>query len=465
MSRTAPVATGEQSEFFEPSDLPAEIPDGFKKAIGVVQVAMGRLGFLHRKLYNVMIANAYEGLGEGRSQFSIPASMMAELAGFDSNNYQVLYDHCRALMQTEVLTLNFDNRQKGRGGRPARTTRPRRGGTTLIADFDVIEGGTINYSFSSKMAGLLHDPEQYIWMALSIQNRFSSKYELSLFENCIRYVGIGSTGFKDVEEWRAVLGAEEPTYDQFKDLNKKVLKPAAAGVNGKSGILVVPEFERSNRRIARIKFNVRENPQLSLLDHKTHSLIRNCPTYKAARAMGLEDVVAIHFIETKGETYVAEALSYVERRNPKNPGGYLAHALRSGYGGLSEQQRGEAEEAETRRKTLQATRETTQRLQATQEALEAQFAQHRAARVRTLLAGLSGARRAEVIDAISTDIAIPSVAREWEALARDPDRLPEARKGTRKIMGDRLEDVLLARWGAAEDLDIEAFRAAGKPET
>jgi hypothetical protein len=132
---------------------------------------------------------------------------------------------------------------------------------------------------------------------------------------------------------------------------------------------------------------------------------------------------------------------------------------------LSEQQRGEAEEAEARRKTLQTTRETTQRLQATQEALEAQFAQHRAARVRTLLAGLSGARRAEVIDAISTDIAIPSVAREWEALARDPDRLPEARKGTRKIMGDRLEDVLLARWGAAEDLVIEAFRAAGKPET
>lgn len=460
MSRTAPVTTGGQSDFFAPHDLPAEgqpeIPDGFKKAIGVVQVAMGRLGFLHRKLYNVMIANAYEGLGEGKTQFSIPASMMAELAGFDSNNYQVLYDHCRALMQTEVLTLNFDNRQRGGGGK-----RPRRGGTTLIADFDVIEGGTIHYSFSSKMAGLLHEPDQYIWMALSIQNRFSSKYELGLFENCIRYVGIGTTGFKDVAEWRAVLGAEDPTYDQFKELNKKVLKPAAAGVNGKSGILVVPEFERRNRRVARIRFSVRENPQLSLLDHKAHSRIRNCATYKAARALGLEDVVAIHFIETKGETYVRDALKYVRHRNPKNPGGYLAHALRSGYAEPTPEQREGAEAATARQNAIQSRQEAVQRAQAAQEALEARFAQHRAARTQTLLAALSAAERADVVDAMSADIAIPAVAREWQAMARDPARLPEARGGTRKIMGERLARAVLERWGRAEDLDIEAFRAAG----
>ena len=71
----------QHEEFFHPAD----VPDSFKKAIGVVQVAMGKLGFLHRKLYNVMLANAYEGLGQGRMQFSIPASMMAELAGLDSN--------------------------------------------------------------------------------------------------------------------------------------------------------------------------------------------------------------------------------------------------------------------------------------------------------------------------------------------------------------------------------------------
>ncbi|MGB1207650.1 MAG: replication initiation protein, partial [Paracoccaceae bacterium] len=314
----------QHEEFFHPAD----VPDSFKKAIGVVQVAMGKLGFLHRKLYNVMLANAYEGLGQGRMQFSIPASMMAELAGFDSNNYQVLYDHCRELMQTEVLTVDFDKRQKGTGRRRTR----RRGGTTLLADFDVVEGGVISYSFSPKMAQLLHEPDQYIWMALSVQSKFSSKYELSLFENCIRYIGVKTTGFKDVADWRSVLGAEDPTYDQFKDFNKKVLKPAIQGVNSKSGIIIDPEFEREKRRVARIKFNVREDPQLSLLDHRAHSQIRQTDAYKAVRAVGLDDVVAIHFIETKGEEAVCEAVAYVREKAPKNPGGYLISALKSGYG-------------------------------------------------------------------------------------------------------------------------------------
>ena len=232
---------------------------------------MGQAAVGQVKITWQCLANAYEGLGEGRTQFSIPASMMAELAGFESNNYQVIYDHCRELMQTEVLTVDFDKRRKGRGG-----ANRRRGGTTLVADFDVIEGGTITYSFSPKMAQLLHEPEQYIWMALSAQSKFSSKYELSLFENCIRYIGVQTTGFKDVEDWRAVLGAEDPTYDQFKDFNKKVLKPAIQGVNSKSGIIVDPEFEREKRRVARIKFNVREDPQLSLLyseSRKTRDLM------------------------------------------------------------------------------------------------------------------------------------------------------------------------------------------------
>ena len=137
MAKNDVVRPKPQDAFFSGLD----VPDRFKKSIGVVQVAMGKLGFLHRKLYNVMLANAYEGLGEGKTQFFIPTSLLAEWSGFESNDYQLIYDHCRELMSTEVLTMNFDNRPKGR-------SRRRRGGTTLVADFDVVEGGTVTYSFS-----------------------------------------------------------------------------------------------------------------------------------------------------------------------------------------------------------------------------------------------------------------------------------------------------------------------------
>jgi len=358
-------------------------------------------------LINAGWYNAYEGLGEGSTQFSITTSLIAELAGFDSNNYQVIYDHCRELMQTEVLTLDFDNRKKGRGRR--------RGGTTLIADFDVVESGTISYSFSPKMAGLLHEPEQYIWMAHSVQTRFSSKYELNLFENCIRYVGARSTGFKDLADWRAVLGAEDPTYDQFKDFNKKVLKPAIQGVNSKSGIIVDPEFEREKRKVARIKFNVRQNPQLSLLDYKEHSRIRESETYKVARKLGLEDVVAIYYIETKGETYMAEAVAYVQTKRPKNPGGYLAHALKTGYGGKSPDERRIEAEALERALQFKSQKEEHDAAEQAQEALEASFRAYQDARVSEILQALSVGDLELVRSEMSRDIGVPARAIAFKA--------------------------------------------------
>lgn len=449
MTKTDLVVEADQSAFFAPPD----VPDSFKKAIGVVQVAMGKLGFLHRKLYNVMLANAYEGLGEGRTQFSIPASMMAELAGFDSNNYQVIYDHCRELMQTEVLTVDFDKRQKGRG----RGNR-RRGGTTLVADFDVIEGGTITYSFSPKMAQLLHEPEQYIWMALSAQSKFSSKYELSLFENCIRYIGVQTTGFKDVEDWRAVLGADDPTYDQFKDFNKKVLKPAIQGVNSKSGIIVDPEFEREKRRVARIKFNVREDPQLSLLEYRAHSRIRETEAYKAVRELGLQDVIAVHYIETKGEAAVLEAVAYVRDKKPKNPTGYLVHALKSGYGEKTPEERRKAAEGRAKAEELKAAREAKAAAERAEEALQRRFKAHQDIRYPALLAE-QGEPELERFGGIVKE-ALPqhrAFLKRWDEVGQD----------YRKLDSDNMTDggilryvrmEALKRWGAKADHDLEAFR-------
>ena len=450
MTKTDLVVEADQDAFFSPPD----VPDSFKKAIGVVQVAMGKLGFLHRKLYNVMLANAYEGLGEGRTQFSIPASMMAELAGFESNNYQVIYDHCRELMQTEVLTVDFDKRRRGRA-----SGNRRRGGTTLVADFDVIEGGTITYSFSPKMAQLLHEPEQYIWMALSAQSKFSSKYELSLFENCIRYIGVQTTGFKDVADWRAVLGAEDPTYNQFKDFNKKVLKPAIQGVNSKSGIIVAPEFEREKRRVARIKFNVREDPQLSLLDHRVHSKIRETEAYKAARDMGLQDVIAIHFIETKGEAAVMEAVTYVQQKKPKNPTGYLVHALKSGYGEKTPEEREKAAAAQQRALEAQDAKQAAEDAERAHKALEGRFRAHQRARVEEILAELSADDREAVRETVSHDIPIPTVAKQWDDIDRDLARIGEMKRAGRSIIENRLHEAVLGRWGAAHDRDIELFRA------
>ena len=343
MTNTAvPAAT--EADFFQPPD----IPEAFKKAVGVVQVAMGDLGLLHRKCYNVALANAYEGLGQGKLTFRMPIAMVAEWCEFNSNNYKALYDVFEELRKTQVKSITFDEKNLDKKGRPRRAV----GSDGLLAGFKIIENGMIEYSFTSQMAQILYEPEQYIWMSLAVQNRFSSKYELNLFENCIRYVGIGTTGFKSVEDWRSVLGATEGTYDEFKRLNTMVLKPATKGVNSKSGILVEPEFEREKRKVARIKFKVAENPQMQLLDYKEHTRIRELEVFKKAVKLGLKDVEVIYWIETKGERFVAETVAYVEDKKPeKNPTGYLVNALKRGYGEKSPEER--QKETETAKKIEQ----------------------------------------------------------------------------------------------------------------
>lgn len=448
MTTTQLPATTEQEEFFAPVD----VPDGFKKAVGVVQVAMGQLGFLHRKIYNVLLANAYEGLGEKRTQFTISASTLAELAGFNSRDYQMVYDHCRELMQTEVLTVNFDNKAKGK------RSKRKRGGTTLVSQFDVIEGGSITYEFSSKMAEILYDPEQYIWMTLSAQSRFDSKYELNLFENCIRYIGTGSTGFKDVEEWRGLLGAEEKTYDNFKDLNKKVIKPAVNGVSDKSGITVKPEFEREKRKIARIKFTVKENEQLSLLDYKDHARIRETEAYKSARECGVEDVTAVYWIETKGEQYVSEIVAYVLEKSPKNRGAYLASALKSGYGERTPAERkaeAKARELQESRAQERADREAAEQ---TKAELEARWIEHKFARFEAIIAERTDVELAEIGETILGAIKIPVERERWRKIGKDCRQIVAKKSSYKTLRGYAVKEVLL-RWGNPEDQDLEAFRS------
>lgn len=442
---------GETDAFFA---TPVEMPGGFKKAVGVVQVAMGNLGFLHRKIYNVLLANAYEGLGKNRAQFTIPVATLAEFAGFNSRDYQLVYDHCRELMQTEVQTLDFDT--KAHDGK----TRRKRGATTLIADFDVIEGGTIQYGFSRKMAELLYEPEKFIWMTLSAQNRFDSKYELNLFENCLRYFGTGSTGFKDVSEWRDLLGATEPTYDEFKRLNSLVLKPAAKGVNSKSGILVDPQFERIKRKVARIKFTVRANPQQSLLDHKEHARIRGTAAYQTAVAMGVEEVVVIHHIETHGEQYVAEVIDYVKAKKPKNRAAYLAHALRAGYGVKTPEERQRLAQAAIKASEARASRTAAAKQEAERKALEAEFRAHRQARTQAILASKSDRERASVVAETLQRLSGPvmrSHADAWKKLDCDPARIGELGIAARAVIGGKLAEVVLSQWGEPGDVDIEVF--------
>ena len=353
-----------------------------------------------------------------------------------------------------VKSITFDKAEAKRGRK-----RRRIGGDGLLSSFALIEGGIIEYSFSEAMAEILHEPDQFIWMSLSVQNKFSRKYELSLFENCIRYVNIGSTGFKSVDDWRQILGVTEGTYDQFKHLNQLVLKPAAKGVNAVSGITVEPEFEREKRRVARIKYNVRENEQMSLLEHRKHAQWRSRDVFGRAKAMGLKEVEIFYWLESKGEEYLDEVLDYVAEKKPKkNVSGYLADGLRKGWGVKSPAERSKEKEASKRALERQVEYDAKKVAERAEETLAVQFLTHQQVRIEALLKDISDQDLADITAEMSDDIAIPAVAQKWAAIGNDISRMVELPKMVHRTMFDRLKKSVLGRWGDEDDLDFEAYK-------
>lgn len=451
MASSTALAPVDQEDFFHP----ASVPDRFKKAVGVVQVAMGDLGFLHRKIFNVLYANASEGIEKGILKYGIHIASLAEGAGFDSNDYRLVYDRLSEIESTASDFLDFDFDPKTTKGRKRRKiTR-----TSLISSFTICDDGMIYYEFSSKMAELLADPDRYIWMVLSVQRKLDSKYELALFENCVRYVGVGSTGLKDVDDWRKLLTATDPTYDEYKHFNNLVLKKATKGVNQKSGIIVEPEVEREKRRVKRLGFKVRENPQMFLLDHQRESRQRETEAYKALRDMGLTDVEALHWLDAKGEDAVLETVTYVKgQKIKKSPQAYLIDALSRGYGEKTPEERRKAVEGRAKAKELKAARAAKEEAEREEEALKLRFKARQEARYADVLAG-QGKAELEVFGVVVKDALpqMPAYLKRWEAVGRDyrkldPDNMTDG--GILRFV--RLE--ALKRWGVDADHDLEAFR-------
>ena len=441
--------TDSSAEFFQP----ANIPESFKKAVGVVQIAMGELGLLHRKCYNVALANAYEGLGQGKRTFRVPVSVVSDWCDFKSHNYQALYDVFEELRVTPVKSVTFDDKEAQKGRK-----RKRVSGDGLLSSFAIIEGGIIEYSFSDNMAEILHEPEQYIWLSLNAQNKFDSKYEINLFENCVRYIGVGTTGFKSLEDWRGLLGAKDPYYDDFKNLNRKVLKAATQGVCDKSGIIVSPEFEREKRKVARIKFSVKENPQMQLFEHQEHSRLRESDAYKGLRDFGLSDVEAIFWIGKKGEVSVLESLTYVQDKAPsKNPVGYLVTALKSGYGEKSPDERKREDAAREAVAQNAKAREENALAEQAEEVLKAEFSAHQKARAAELIAAQDEAGIAKLGDIVAGALSLRAMCQRWEEIDRDPSKL-DLRKGNDKLMyGGYVVAEALKLWGQPEDIDFDEF--------
>lgn len=291
-----------------------------KKNVAAIHVS-GKLTLLQRKLSNVLLLNAYDTL-TSQAKHEIDARTLCLMIGYNSNDMDSLKQSLRGLAETLAEWDMLD--EKGQ----------QEWGVSSLLSYARLKGGICEYAYSPALAEKLHDPKVFALINLNIQRRFTSGHALALYENCYRFIRTGSTGWWPLDLFRRLMGVDGSAYyESFKHLNAKVIKPAVAEVNKTSNILVTPETRKKGRVVTEIRFRIKENPQLAILDIDDGEGVRHGAVYARLRDAGVSDRLARQWLSTHGEDQVAAKLDYVEgREGVRSKVGYLTAALDGDYG-------------------------------------------------------------------------------------------------------------------------------------
>lgn len=291
-----------------------------KKHVAAIHVS-GKLTLLQRKLSNVLLLNAYDTLMT-KPRHQIDARTLSLMIGYNSNDMDTLKQSLRGLVETVAEWDMLD--EKGR----------QEWGVSSLLSYAKLRGGVCEYAYSPALAEKLHDPKVFALINLNMQRRFTSGHALALYENCYRFVRTGSTGWWDLDLFRRLMGvADSSYYEVFKQLNAKIIKPAVAEVNRSSNIVLTPETRKQGRAVTHIRFLIKENPQLAILDMDDGEGMHHGEVYGRLRALGASDRLARQWLGAHGEAQVRAGLDYVEaRQNVVSKMGYLTAALEGGFG-------------------------------------------------------------------------------------------------------------------------------------
>ena len=309
------------------------------KASPAIQI-QSRITHLQRRAWNVLLANAYNEL-QNKEIHTVSVAELAAKLGFDSHNH----DHLKVTLKSLVdCTVEWNILGKN--------SKEVWGAASLLAEVN-IEDGLCFYQFSHTLRMKLHNPIMYTRLNLRLQNRFKSQYALILWEVCFDYFNVhwgqGETPFIPLETFRELMGVEIGEYSEFKDLNKKVIKPAIKEVNALTDYFLEVEQKRIGRKVAELKFRIIKVKKLPVQESVFPDVEDLPPVAMELVQANVDRVVALEIATTEWEFILPEKLptpgdytdflAYVSEKiemamyasNVSNTGGYVVEAIRNNY--------------------------------------------------------------------------------------------------------------------------------------
>ena len=309
------------------------------KASPAIQI-QSRISLLQRRAWNVLLANAYNEL-PNQEIHSVSMVELAAKLGFGDGNQEYLKEMLRSLVECTVEwnVLNKDKKQEW-------------GVASLLAEVR-IEEGICFYQYSHTLRLKLHNPRIYTKLNLRLQNRFTSKYALVLWELCFDYFDIardqGETPFIPLETFKTLMGLSETDYPVFKVLNRDLIKPAIKEINALTNYHIEMEQKRVGRKIGFLKFRITKVKQVAIQESLFPD-IENLPVVAVELVQaGINRKMALRIAEQEWEfvnpeklpppgtypdflSYIAEKVEMsVDAASVKNRAGYIVEAIRENY--------------------------------------------------------------------------------------------------------------------------------------
>ena len=331
------------------------------KASPAIQI-QSKISLLQRRAWNVLLANAYNELPD-KDIHSVSMIELSAKLGFGDGNQEYLKEVLRSLRSCEVEwnILGKDKVQEW-------------GIAGLLAEVRIKEGICF-YQFPYTLRLKLHNPRVYAKLNLRLQNRFTSKYALVLWELCFDYFdttrGQGETPFIPLEIFRELMGIEAGEYTTFKSLNQWVIKPAMKEINDLTDYLVEVEQKRFKRKIAELKFRITKVKQLPVQE-SVFPDIENLPSTAVELVQAdIDRKVALRIAAQEWDFvnpeklphlgtypdflgYVAEKIEMsLEAAAVKNRAGYIIEAIRENYQDAEIQKQRETRAEKAKEKELE----------------------------------------------------------------------------------------------------------------
>jgi len=336
-----------------------------KKNVSVIHIN-AKLSLVQRKLVNALLYNAYDHL-LSQDTHSLNVALLSEMIGFDSRNLAHLKTALTGLVETsiqwDVLEDNGSNSWE----------------VATLLSFARIRDGVCSYRYDKGLAEKLYHPDIYSKINLSVVRDMRSAHALVLYENCYRFIEIGHTAWWDLETFRKLMSIEDvQSYQEFKLLNRSVIKPAVAEVNKLSNIQIELETRQKGRTVTGLRFLLKPNPQLSLIGMDEEDEVNQSKAYQVLVQEGISKTLARSWALEHPEEYILSKIDLAKAQAASgkiksSKAGFLKSAIEQDYRSALDVEREKQKAIEEARALRRAKEAELKELQDTKLNLEATY--------------------------------------------------------------------------------------------